>query len=199
MTIRHNTKFRRSLARMEFASTDDIRNVLLYCESFANLRVPGWVIRVIANTGIRSREFMALRISDVDSDRGSLTIDRPCETHLGARRLPLRPKTLEALLSLHQLNPQSEFALGDHPRTRFHQTIRTLDIVAPRLVRKRLRTYSLRLNFAYRLMSAGIPSGMVKYCLGRRVTGDPFGVLHLDQEQKLQVLRRNIERFMEEL
>lgn len=199
MTTRHNTKFRHTLARIKPAATDDIRDVISRCEGHMDLQVPRCVTRVIANTGLRNSEFMSLRISDIDPDGKWLTISHPRGMYVGTRVLPLRPKTLEALLSLHHMNPQSELVLGVSPRTRFDQTIRKLKVVAPGLARTRLWTYSLRQNFAYRLISAGIPSGITKYCLGHRIEGDPFGISLLTREQKRQVLRRNIERFIEEL
>jgi integrase len=199
MTIRHNTKFRQKLVRMEPAATDDIREVLSRCAGCTDLQVPEFVIRVIANTGLGNSEFMSLQVSDIDSDGGWLHIGRPRGKYVGGRILPLRPKTISALLTLHRLNPQSEFVLGDSPRTRFDQMIRKLRVVAPQFARTRLWTYSIRMNFACRLMSAGIPSGLVKYCLGHRTKGDPFGVSILTPEQKLQVIRRTLECFLEEL
>jgi|GEM_PF-5585505 len=199
MTIRHNTKFRKTIQRMKPASTDDIRKVLSLCESHPDLQIPGYVTRVIANTGLRNCELMCLRVSDIESDEGWLHIGHPRGMHVGNRVLPLRPKTLSALLSLHRLNPQSEFVFGDSPRTRFDQTIRKLRTVAPQFMHTRLWTYSIRLNFSSRLLSAGIHSGIAKYCLGYRSKGDPFGALPLTHEQRLQVIRRYIERFLEEL
>lgn len=199
MTIRHNTKFRKSLLSMKPARTDDIKDLLTLCGEDSNLQIPMAITRVIVNTGIRNCEFMNLRISNVDFENRLLSIEHSNSMNIRNRILPVRTKTISALSYLHQLNMQSEFILGDHPRTRFDYSIRKFKLLSPQVARSRLWTYSLRLNFAHRLLSAGIPSGQAKYCLGLRVKGSPFGKAQYSQEQKNAVLQRTFANFLEEL
>jgi 23S rRNA pseudoU1915 N3-methylase RlmH len=46
---------------------------------------------------------------------------------------------------------------------------------------------------------AGIPTGVVKYVLGRESLRSSLSDLTLTHEQMLQVVRRSMERFLEEL
>ncbi len=89
--------------------------------------------------------------------------------------------------------------MEDSPRTRFDYMIRKLKIVAPQLERTRLWSYSIRLNFECRLVLAGIPMGTVKYVLGRESLGSSLIDLTLTHEQRMQVVRRSLERFLAEL
>lgn len=199
MTVRQNTKLWKQIQRMAPATAEDIREVIFQCEGESDLQVVGNMIRVLANTGLRNGEFMTLRISDIDPGGQWLQVSRRRGMGSEMRMLPLRSRTLAALNSLHDMNPESELVLGDSPRTRFDYTIRKLKIIAPQFGRARLWTYPIRLNFEYRLMSAGIPTGMVKYCLGRHMRVDPFDGLSLTHDQILLAIRRSIERFLDEL
>lgn len=184
---------------MEPASTDDICKIISRCEDDPKLQVLRNLVRVIANTGLRNGEFASLRESDIDPAGTLLHVGRPRTIASSMRMLPLRPRTYAALVSLHILNPESEFVLGDCPRTRFDYMIRKLKIIAPQFARAGLWTYSIRLNYESRLISAGIPMGIVKYLLGRESLRDSLGELSLTDEQKVQIVRRSVERFLQEL
>lgn len=179
-------------------STDDIRSIILSCDADPRLQTVGNMVRVIANTGLRNREFAELRISDIDP-AGFLYIRRARSASLPPRIIPIRPKTHMALLALHQLNPESEFVLGNNPRARLEFMIRNLKVVAPTFGRIPRRTHSIRANFSYRLMSAGIPAGTVKYVLGLESLRNSIQQLVLTPEERMQIVRRTLERFIEEL
>lgn len=199
MTIRQNTKFRREINEMHPATSDNIRDFISRCEEDSNLRTTGNMVRVIANTGLRNEEFKSLQVSDLDPNGEWLNITHVRGTKGKPRVIPIRSRTYAALIALHELNPASEFVLGDCPRTRFDESIRKLRTVAPQFARARLWTHSIRKNFEFRLKSAGIPSGIVKYWLGRQDINEALQSLVLTHEQKMQVMRRTIERFLHEL
>ncbi len=199
MAIRHHVKYREKLHRMPPTSAEDICAAIAQCEQNPALHTAGRIVRVTANTGIHNGELQSLKLSSVDVERAWLRIERMSQDRVESRQIPLRQRTLDAILALHTLNPDSEFVLGDHPRTRFEQTIRKLKLVAPQFGRSRLWMHSLRMSFAYRLLSAGIPHGMAKYLLGHTVIDDAFEDLQLNEAQKFQVLRRQVERFVQEL
>jgi integrase len=185
--------------RMQPAATDDLREIISHCENNPDLQVLGHMVRVISNTGLLNGEFGSLRRTDIDPAGVWLYVGRRRTVASPERALPIRPRTYAALVSLHQLNPESEFVLGGSPRTRFDYMIRKLKIVAPQLARTRLWSCSIRLNFECRLISAGIPMGVVKYVLGRESLRSSLGELTLTHEQRMQVARRSLERFLEEL
>ena len=199
MTVRQNTKMRKQIERMQPAATDDIREIIFRCENKPELQVLGNMVRVIANTGLRNCEFKLLQKTDIDPAGIWLNVRRRRTVASPARTLPILPLTNAALVSLHQLNPQSEFILGDRPRTQFDNMIRKLKTVAPQLTHTRVWSCLIRLNFESRLFMAGIPTGVVKYVLGRESLHSSLSELTLTHEQMLQVARRYLERFMEEL
>lgn len=195
----HKREMRKRLQRLRPGSTDDIRTIISIAEADPNLQILANMARVIANTGIRNGEFAGLRISDIDPTGSWLEVRRPRSTSMPSRVLPIRPRTYMALLALHQLNPESELVLGDFPKTRFNSMLHKLKVVAPNFGRARQRTYSIRANFAFRLMSAGIPAGIVKYVLGWESLESSFQRLPLTPEQRLQIVRRSFECFLDEL
>lgn len=199
MTIMQNRTMLKRLQRLRQGSTDDIRNIISLCEAEPGLQTAANMVRVIANTGVRNGEFAKLRIADIDPSGTWLTIHRHRSGSVRSRVIPIRQKTHTALLALHQLNPDSEFVLGDTPRTRFDCMIRKLILVAPEFGRTRQRTYSIRKNFEYRLMSAGIPAGVVKYLLGCESLTTSIQQLTLTPEERMQIVQRTLERFIEEL
>jgi integrase len=199
LTVRQNTKMRKQIERMQPAATDDIRDIISRCENKPELRVLGNMIRVIANTGLSNSEFTLLQKSDIDPAGTWLNVRRRRTVASPSRVLPIRPRTYAALISLHQLNSDSELILGGSPRTRFDNMIRELKIVAPQLTHTRVWSCSIRLNFESRLFMAGIPTGVVKYVLGRESLHSSLSELTLTHEQMLQVARRSLERFLEEL
>jgi integrase len=196
---RYNTKFRMQIKRMNPASTAEIQEVITDCAGNSDLQIMGDLVRVIANTGLHNGELRSLQISDIDTGGNWFTVSGTRRKNGGKRVLPIRAKTLAALISLHKLNPQSVFVLGDSPRTRFDNAIRKLKTAAPQFARRRLWFYSVRSNFEHRLMSAGIPSGVVKYCLGHRNLDDVLLGLSLTPQQGLFIVRRSMEKFLEEL
>jgi integrase len=199
VTVRQNTKMRQKIEHMQPAATDDLREIISRCEGDPHLQALGNMVRVIANTGLLNVEFASLRKFDIDVSGRWLHVGRPRSVASPSRTLPIRPRTYAALVSLHQLNPDSELILGEKPRTRFANMIRKLKIVAPQLPHTRDWSCSIRFNFESRLFMAGIPTGVVKYVLGRESFRSSFSDLNLTREQRLEVARRSLERFMEEL
>jgi integrase len=197
--IKQNFKlaFRAQFQQIRLMSTAEIREILAKCEMEPKLHLVGDVVRVIANTGIRNSELMSLRMSDVDITGGWLTIKGRKVPF--ARKVPLRPKTIAAIISLHKRNPESVFVLGEFPIRRMRIVIALLWLVWPRQSNGRSLLLSVRLNFKYRLMSAGIPSGVVRYCAGSRDPSSLLSDMSLTPEEWFDIVRRNLERFLEEL
>jgi integrase len=83
-------------------STAEIREILATCEQEPKLHVVGDVVRVIANTGLRSSEFRRLQMSEVDIASGWLTISKGPKVPY-AREVILRPKAIAAIVALHKL------------------------------------------------------------------------------------------------
>lgn len=197
MTKRFNTRFREKVNRLTPASIDEIRSFLETHQENRTFNIARDIVRIIANTGVSGRELANLKITDVDFEGGWIVIHQ--RTVYGPhRRLPIRQKTTAAIRSLHAVNPQSIYVLGDHPRTRFDQTIRALR-GSPGFNRGRLWLHSVRMSFVHRLMSARIPNDIVKYCLGNQSSFSCLSGLLLTDKQKFEIIQRSVDRFLEEL
>jgi integrase len=193
-----NPAMRRRVKELRPASSEEISQILEACETLPKLHLVRDVVRILANTGIRNSELMSLRMSDVDLDAGWLTVSSGSKASW-RRSIPLRPKTIAAIKSLHRLNQESERVLGDFPLRRMRYVVARLRPMWPKLPRGRLVLYSLRLNFVCRLMAAGIPASVVRYCLGHRDLSNIVWNGPPSPEEKLQIVRRNLERFLAEL
>lgn len=189
----------RRLKGLSPASTETIQEVIKYCDAHLGLYRVRDLIRVIANTGMTNVEFGSLLVSSINAEDKMLFAGEGRASKHAKRFLPLGPKTVAALMSLHQLNPGSLFVLGDVPRTQFAYVLAKLRPLFPELSQGRLLMYSVRLNFEYRLMSTGIPLSIVRYCLGHRDSASLLAHLALTPEEKLAIVRRNLETFVPEL
>jgi integrase len=179
--------------------TEEIQQILKTCDAHPDLHLVRDIVRVVANTGMKNCELSSLLVSNIDYGGRWLLTSEGVRPRYAKRFLPLRSRTLESLTCLRQLNPQSSLVLGDSPRGRFDCVVEGLRSRFPNVARGRLLVYSVRMNFAFRLMSSGIPLGIVKYCLGHQDLTMLFGKLSLTPEQKLEIIRRDLESFVPEL
>lgn len=186
--------------RLTPASDLDICTLMEKCNADPGIHYVGDVARVIANLGLTNLEFAEMRFADINLVSESVVVGG-CDRKGShpQRLLPLRPKVRTALLSLHERNPESPFILGNHPFYQFRKVIRNMKSLVSGLSRGRLTLHSLRMNFAYRLFSSGLPMSSVRYCLGLRsdfpVLNEPFRL----STTKLKILRRDLESFLPEL
>lgn len=198
LKIQNNTGHLEQVQRIVPPEVDDIRQIIVRCEHNSELHTVGNMVRVLANTGLRRGEFTEVRRSDIDPDGQWLHVGGSSGIGGNGRMLPIRPLTLEALLSLHRMNAQSEFVLGDRPKARFDYALRKLRTVAPQLVQTRAPAHSIRVMFAYRLWSADIAPDVVGYLLGRR-TSESLRECLLTHEQWLGIVTRSMEWLVDEL
>ena len=96
---------RKQIERAQPAETSDIRKIISYCETDPELQVLGNMVRIIANTGLRNKEFESLKKSDIDPTGIWLHVGRQRTVASPERLLPIRPRTYDALVSLHHLKP----------------------------------------------------------------------------------------------
>ena len=178
-------------------STAEIGEILAKCEMDPKLHLVRDVVRVVANTGIRNLELASLRMSDVDITGGWMAIKG--RKVLFTRKVPLRPKTIAAIVSLHSRNPESPFVLGEFPILRMRIVIASLRLVWPRHSHGRCLLLSVRMSFTYRLMHAGISSWVVRYCEGHQDLSLSASKMPLTPEDWLYILQQTREMFPEEL
>jgi integrase len=195
----YRLKIGRRLETFRHAPTEEIQQILKTCDVYPDLHLVRDIVRVVANTGMKNCELGSLLVSNIDYDGRWLLTSEGVRPRYPKRFIPINSKTLESLTSLHRLSPESPFVLGDFPRSRFDCVVETLRSRFPDVARGRLLMYSVRMNFAFRLMSSGIPLGIVKYCLGHQDLAMLFGKLSLTPEQKLAIIRRDLESFVPEL
>jgi integrase len=195
----YNLPLRSQLAGIRPASNSDIFQLIQACDARTELHSVRDVVRVIANTGMHNTELAALRFADIDLEGKWIFVGRDRKATHAQRVLPLRPKTMGALMSLRAANPQSDLLLGRNPRQMFRNVIRNAKIICPDLPRDRPTMYSVRTNFVSRLISSGVPLTIMKYCMGFCGQSELLGHLSLAPEVKQEIVRRNLENFVPEV
>lgn len=196
--IKQNFKraFQAQLQEIRHMSTAEIGEILAKCEMEPKLHLVRDVVRVVANTGIRNSELASLRMSDVDITGGWMAI-KGCKVPF-TRKVPLGPKTIAAIVSLHSRNPESPFVLGEFPTLRMRIVIASLRLVWPRHSHGRFLLLSVRMSFTYRLMHAGIPEAVARcYPVRPGLTAQFY--MSPTSEERLDTVRRNLDRLLEEL
>jgi integrase len=185
--------------RVRPVSTDTVQKIIELTDAETALHLVRDVIRIVANTGLMNCELLPLRITDIDEERKRIAVGQARARRCAQRILPVRQKTLESIFSLHQMHPESQFIFGDVPRYPFTRVIDLLRLRFPDVALGRLFLYSIRMNFVHRLILAGVPLGVAKYWLGQHDLLHMMPSLGLSGDQKLEIVRRNIENFMIEL
>lgn len=136
-------------------SRKQISAIVTAANSDPSLRSVRDVVQVVLHTGLLSSQLSNLRISDVDIENNRLRLD----SHLspsGQRFVPLSPMTLVALLHLHDLNPESEFVMGDNAAVRISFVRRSLRRLGEQTGNRNLRLHSFRSTFAAMLILAKV-------------------------------------------
>lgn len=186
------------LGRIRPASDEEIRQIIATCDARSEFHPTRDVVRVIANTGLHNSELAALRSTDIDAEGNWILAGRDRKATHAQRVLPLRPRTASALASLQNANPESYLVLGQNPRQKIVKAVHQINVICPALSQGRLKMVRVRMNYASRLMSAGVPLTVVKYCMGLCDEAGLLGHLSLSTEVKREILRRNLENFLPE-
>jgi integrase len=91
-------------------SDKQIRRITETANATPGMQVTGTIIAFLSGTGLRSRELMNLRMSDIDEGEGTIRISS--ESSLFTRYIPLSLEAAESLRALCAQRGDSEFVLG---------------------------------------------------------------------------------------
>lgn len=171
---------RRSLPPLVL-STEQVDRIITVANADPRLHITRDVIQILSETGLRSGELCGLRISSLDIANNRLFIPRG---KTKGRFVPVTPRALNALQSLHAQFPTSDFVMGD----KAHRVLRRVALSFRKIVAQigaaGHTLHSLRHHFAMRLASGGVnpmtlarwmghscPLRSVRYCPGRNRGG----------------------------
>lgn len=185
--------------RINAPSPEEVKQAIATFDARPELHFVRDIVRVIANTGLKNRELIALRPADVDSKSNNVIVSRMQSGRFEPRILPVGPLTAAALLSLHARNEKSDFLLGEFPGRRVVTAVQSLQSLCPYLARGRNVLQAVRFSYICQLLRAGIPLGLVNYYCGRRGTWRYARGLQIPDDQRLEIMRRNIKAFIPEL
>lgn len=154
---------------------DELRSLLKVCsgKTFLDRRDEA-IVRLLAETGMRSGEILGLRVEDVDVDRGLVAIHKS-KTHRG-RVVPFGPQTGEAvdrylrMRRKHRLAHTEAFLLGGNNRgTVAYHGMRDAILDRAELAGiKSFRLHRLRNTAATRWLAAGGSEGGAMQIMGWR-------------------------------
>jgi len=136
-------------------SREQISAIVTAANSYPSMSIVRDVAQLVLHTGLLSSQLSNLRISDVDIENLRLRLD----SHLspsGQRFVPLSPMALVALLHLHDLNPESEFVMGDNAAARISFVRRSLRRLGEQIGIRNLGLQSFRLTFVAMMIKAKV-------------------------------------------
>jgi integrase len=142
-------------SRCDSLSREQISAIVTSANSDPSMSIVRDVMQVVLHTGLLSSQLSNLRISDVDIENLRLRLDSH-SSFSEQRFIPLSPMVLVALMHLHDLNPESEFVLGDNRSARISFVRRSLRQLGEQTGNRHLRLHSFRSTFAAMMVSAGV-------------------------------------------
>jgi integrase len=149
------------------ATTEDLRALKAACGANPSLQDLWDIIAIITTTGVGRRELIALRWSDVDIPRRTLTISGP---KTGSDRLVPFGREVALLLRMRRnRDNQSEFVLGAAPRQMINRSLSQLAALSMRVCGRRLTMQDLRNSFRQRWFAARGSSDAFALITGRAI------------------------------
>ena len=161
-------------------SFDDIRRLIEEANSHERTQPVGDLAYIVASTGLRMGELANLRVTDIVSNQGQVRIE---SKHLPVNRyVPLSPRTLQGLASLHKRFPESELVFGNRPRSYLQGLTVKLELLAGKVGAENMQLHSLRravLAHLYSLVKTSQEETAVRLVTGHANLGLPTGKRHL--------------------
>lgn len=145
-------------------STEQIERIITIANADPRLHVTRDVVTILSETGIRSGELRGLRVSDIDVANSRLFISGG---KAGKERyIPLTPRALNALQSLHTQHPSSGFVLGEEAHRVIQRVSLTFRKIAMQQGLGTVNLHCLRRSFAVRLARNGIDIWILSRLMG---------------------------------
>lgn len=136
-------------------SRKQISAIVTAADSKPSMSILRDVMQVVLHTGLLSSQLSNLRISDVEIENCRLRLDSDASSS-GQRFIPLSPMVLAALIRLHDLNPESEFVMGDNAAARISFVRRSLRRLGDQTGNRNLRLHSFRSTFVATMIGAKV-------------------------------------------
>jgi integrase len=134
-------------------SFGDIRRLIELASSHERTQPVGELAYIVASTGIRIGELVNLRVTDIVADMYLVRI--ASKSSPTDRYVPLSPRALQSLASLHMRFPESELVLGDKSHSYLHTLVHRLHVLACNMGAQSMRLHSLRRAMLQHLHSLG--------------------------------------------
>ena len=143
------------------------------------------MLQVLYGTGLRVSEIVALRITDIDSDRGQIAVRQA--KGFKDRYVPLSPTLLEQLREYWRICRPTEF-LFEHEVFGGPLSIRTVQVIFQKAkmaagINKKVSTHSLRHSYATHLLEAGADLLSIRNQLGHSSIATTTVYLHLKEDR----------------
>jgi integrase len=144
-------------------SKEQIDRIMAVTNANPRLHITRDVVRILLETGMRLGELRNLRVSDVDVANNRLYISG---TKTEGRFVPLSPRGLNALQSLHSQHSSSAFVLGEQSSHVLRRVSLTFRKIASEVGATDHSLHSLRHVFAMRLASVGLDPIFLAHVMG---------------------------------
>jgi integrase len=173
MALVRRTRLRIQPKRLPVLTIELIDQIITTANADPRLHLTGDVVRVLAETGLRSVELSRLQVGDIDIAKSCLVISS--EMMAGERSIPLSPRALNALKCLHSHFPDSTFVMGDKPVSVLHRVSANFRKITSQLGITGCGLFSLRRFCVARLLEYGVDLVTVAQFMGYSYRRDIVG------------------------
>jgi integrase len=136
-------------------SREQISAIVTVANTYPSTGIVRDVLQLVLHTGLLSSQLFNLRISDVDIENLRLRLDSHLSP-LGTALCPAVAHDAVVLLHLHDLNPESEFVIGDNAAVRISFVRRSLRRLGEQIGIRNLGLQSFRLTFVAMMTKAKV-------------------------------------------
>lgn len=149
----------------EVPTCDEINRIIATANADPETLLTGAFVQVLSATGIRTREFETLRVSDIDEQVGVIRIASGKSSY-GQRSIPVCLETREALHVLCAHRGNSEYVLGNSAAARVRHFAKQFSDIAKKLGIAPRPLHSLRRAFAASLTKSGVDLRILQRIMG---------------------------------
>lgn len=149
----------------EVPTCDEINRIISTANADPETLLTGAFVQVLSVTGIRTREFENLKVSDIDEQFGIIRIASGKSSY-GQRSIPVCSETRKALQVLCAHRGNSEYVLGNSAAGHVRRFAKQFSDIAKKLGIAPRPLYSLRRAFAASLTKSGVELHILQRFMG---------------------------------
>lgn len=194
--VRKISREKEPQGRVRFLSNDERKKLLIACQESSNNMLFIFVVALLS-TGARYNEVRYLKWSDIDLNRGRITIVKSKNTDM--RSIPIRGLILKLLKELSSQNTSLGYVFQGKDRKKpldFRRAIRT-SIKKAEL--NNFRPHDCRHSYATEMLAQGLSLGEIGHLLGHRSIIMTKRYAHLVESRSIDAISKMTDEIFKEI